>query len=220
MRWFDFGEEAHGILAVGQFATGVVAVGQVSYGLVSIGQVAFGGIAIGQLAVGCVSIGMAGAGLNVVLAFVGVGGRGRGYVVPLLPSLGPRVAPAGLARMADLKRTREPGWVELHLEPRPDGRIAVYEDTERLREVRLDARVRRAATAVVPGAVYAWLRPVPEGWVAERLIASPAPRVTDPRWWVAWSAQVAGLALLAALVWWSVGEPLLATWFGPDGILW
>ncbi len=94
MRFLDVGQEANGFIAIGQFATGVFAFGQVAHGVVAVGQLAFGGIAIGQLAVGGFTLGMGSAGLYYALGMIGLGGRGRGLIVPLLPGLGaPKKAP-------------------------------------------------------------------------------------------------------------------------------
>jgi hypothetical protein len=170
------------------------------------------------VAIGGLAIGLVAAGLHGAVAMLGVGGVGRGFVLPLLPSLGRRLSPSDPVRMAAIRGGAE-GWVRLHLEPRPDGRIAVYEEGERVRDVRLDARVRRAAAAVVPADVWARLRPSRDGWVAERLFHLEPPRWVEPRWWLVWGAQLAGLTLLAAAVWGLVVRPLLAAWFGPDGVL-
>ena len=218
MRWFDFGEEAHGVVAIGQFATGVVAVGQFAHGVVAIGQFAFGVVAFGQVAVGGVTVGLVGAGMYFTVAMLGVGGRGVGFVLPLLPALGGRIPPGQTVKLAALGE-RPDGWVRLHLEPRPDGRIALFEDSERLCEVRLDARVRRAGLSIAPGDAWAQLRRSPDGFVAERLVRIDPPRWREPRWWLVWGAQLAGLTLLGAAVWWAVIGPLGAAWFGPEGIL-
>jgi hypothetical protein len=124
MRWFDFGEEAHGVLAIGQFATGVVAFGQFAYGVVAVGQFAFGLFAVGQVAVGGVAFGLVGAGMYGTVAMLGVGGRGLGFVLPLLPALGRRAPPSDRVTMATVREKGPGGWVHLRLEPRPDGRIA------------------------------------------------------------------------------------------------
>jgi hypothetical protein len=212
MRWFDVGTEANGVVAIGQFATGVIAIGQVAWGVVAVGQIAFGWFAAGQIAIGGLTGGMFGVGLHATLAMVGVGGRGRGFVLALLPGLGQRQTPRGIEPLGAVRARVDGGWVRLHLEPRPDGRIAVYDGDQPARDVRLDARVRRAASAAAPGDVWAHLRRSRDGLVADRLIGVPVPRTLVPRWWLVWGAQLMGLLLLAAAVWWMLGEVLIAAW--------
>src|SRR5688500_16885175 len=118
MRWIDVGGEAHGFVAIGQFATGVIAIGQVAWGLVAIGQIAVGWIAIGQVAIGGATVGMVGVGLHGTAAMFGVGGRGVGSVLPLLPGLGRRLVPKGVVPFDTLRTKLErDGWVRLHLVP-------------------------------------------------------------------------------------------------------
>ncbi|MEQ1507431.1 MAG: hypothetical protein ABMB14_34700 [Myxococcota bacterium] len=218
MRWVDIGADARGFVAIGQFATGVFAFGQVAWGLVAVGQIAFGGLAIGQVAVGGVSIGLVGVGMQFTAGMIGIGGRGRGWILRLLPSLGRRRVPTGISTVAAIRASGRPGWVRLHLVPRSNAAVAVFDGTTHAADIRLDARVRRAGLAAAPGDVWAELRPSVDGWVANRLIAVPRPRTLEPRWWFVWGAQLMGLLLLAAIVWWAVGEVLLGAWFGPDGI--
>lgn len=219
MRWIDVGGEAHGIVAIGQFATGVIAIGQVAWGVVAIGQVAVGWIAVGQVAIGGATAGMVGVGLHGTIAMIGVGGRGWGSVLPLLPSLGRRLVPQGIATLEAVRASRDDdGWVRLHLVPQPEARLAIFDGSLRVRDVRIDARARRAAMSAAPGDVWAHLRRSGDGWVADRLIGVPRPRFTEPRWWLVWGVQLMGLLLLSAALWWGVGEVLLDAGFGPRGI--
>jgi hypothetical protein len=211
------GVHAHGVIAIGQVATGVIAIGQVAWGLVAVGQFAFGAVAAGQVAVGSVTVGMLGFGLHGTVAMVGAGGTGRGFVLRLLPSLGRRRSPAEIGSLA-AARAQQGGWVRLHLQPRPDGTVAVFEGHERARDVRIDARAQRAAVSAAPGDVWARLRRSRDGLVADRLIGVPVSRAMVPTWWLVWGAQLMGLLLLAGAVWGSVGEVLLAAWFGPEGL--
>lgn len=57
MKWVDFGQEAHGFIAVGQKAHGVIAIGQLASGVIAIGQLARGVFVLGQLACGVVAFG-------------------------------------------------------------------------------------------------------------------------------------------------------------------
>ncbi|HHO52407.1 MAG TPA: hypothetical protein ENK18_16440 [Deltaproteobacteria bacterium] len=210
MRFFDVGQEAHGFIAIGQFATGVLALGQVAHGLVAVGQVAFGGIAIGQVAVGGFTLGMGSAGLYYALGMIGVGGRGRGLILPLLPRLGSPKRTPQLEPYAELARTQGSGWILLTMEPRKGARIALYEGEERLKALRLDARVRLAAIEATPATVYAHVRPSEVGPVVDRLVHRDPSRLLQPHWWLLWGAQLAGLVVLAAIIWMAVAEPLLS----------
>jgi hypothetical protein len=219
MKWLDIGQEARGVFAFGQFATGVFAFGQVAYGFVAVGQVAFGAIAIGQLAVGGVTVGMASFGLFWAGGMVGVGGRGMGFVLPLLPTLGPPRRPPQVEPYGELKAAQREGWVMIDIEPRDNGRVAIYEGDDRLRDLRLDARVVRAARDAAPATVHAHIRRSVSGPVVDEFQHLELSRLAQPRWWFVWAAQLAGLLVLAAVVWLVVAEPLLEAWFGPEGVL-
>jgi hypothetical protein len=224
MRWLDIGWHAHGVIAIGQFATGVIAIGQVAWGVVAIGQAAFGWLAVGQVAVGGVTVGMVGVGLHFSAAMVGLGGRGKGLVLPLLPSLGEREAPPGVRPLSELRRAAEraetsrvaagpatavDGWTRLHLVPRSESRVAVFDGYDRVEDLRIDARCRRAALAAAPGDVWAHVRRLRGGWVADRLVRVDPPRFTSPRWWLVWGAQLMASMLVSAVVWWVVAEPVI-----------
>lgn len=211
MRWFDFGREAVGFVAVGQFATGVIAVGQFAWGVVAVGQVAIGWFAIGQIAIGGLTAGLVGVGLHATAAMIGVGGRGRGWVLELLPRLAQRQAPKGIESVRAVRGRADGGWVRIHLEPGADSRIALFDGSERLRDVRLDARVRRAALQRGRGEVWAELRHAGAGMVAHRLIEVPTPRTLSPTWWIVWGLQLMALFLVSGVVWGALGEVLIAT---------
>ena len=94
MKFFDVGGQAVGVIAIGQQATGFFALGQFATGVIAIGQVARGGIAIGQVAFGLVGWGQLGAGIFHAVGMIGIGGRGFGPVLRLVPSIGrPRILP-------------------------------------------------------------------------------------------------------------------------------
>ncbi len=84
----------------------------------------------------------------------------------------------------------------------------------RVQGLRLDARVRLAALEESPTTAFAHVRPSSDGLVVDRLVRCEPSRLLQPHWWLIWGAQLAGLVLLAALVWLTVAEPLLETWFG------
>src|SRR5687768_16940479 len=91
----DVGQHATGFIAIGQEATGFFALGQIATGVIAIGQVARGFFVIGQVGFGITSIGMGSAGLVYSVGMLGVGGRGLGLIIPLVPRLkDPRQLPA------------------------------------------------------------------------------------------------------------------------------
>src|SRR5215216_647459 len=83
----DVGQQATGFIAIGQEATGFFALGQIATGVIAIGQVARGFFVIGQVGFGLTSVGMGSAGLIFSVGMLGVGGRGLGLIVPLVPRL-------------------------------------------------------------------------------------------------------------------------------------
>ncbi len=218
MRWFDIGAEAEGFVAVGQFATGVFAFGQVATGVVAVGQVAFGVVAIGQGALGLVTFGMAAGGLHFCVAMVGVGGRGIGWVAPLLPSLGDPVELPPRTTFAQLTAPdppeRQSGWVEVVLAA-DQAEVAIYDRRVHRPDVRLDARLRRSLIERGPGEYLAQVQPDRDGWIVDRLMEIPVHRLLDPQWWLVWALQLIGMAALAILVWWLAIDPLLVALFSP-----
>lgn len=80
VKWFDVGQEAHGVIAIGQLATGVFALGQFATGVVAIGQLARGVVAIGQLAVGVVAVGQMGVGILYGSGMLGFGAFAGGLI--------------------------------------------------------------------------------------------------------------------------------------------
>jgi hypothetical protein len=176
IQWVSVGQEARGVIAIGQVATGVFALGQMATGVIAIGQVARGFVAIGQGAVGVVAVGMGSVGLIYSVGMIGVGGRGLGLIVPLVPSFGPRLAvPPTVPAQRLLARAEGAGHVRATL-----GRDAtgpVLRADGRSLDVRFDARLRHAIEAS-PGdrPVYAHLRRSGEGWVCDELIDVPETR--------------------------------------------
>ena len=115
MKFFDVGAHAVGVIAIGQQATGFFAFGQFATGVIAIGQVARGGIAIGQLAFGFIGWGQVGAGMFHAVGMVGVGGRGLGPVLRLVPLIGrPRVLPP--TTTLDAVAAGSAGWIEADVE--------------------------------------------------------------------------------------------------------
>ncbi len=84
MKWFAFGQEATGVIAVGQIATGVIAIGQLATGVVAVGQVARGVVVVGQLALGVGATGQIGAGALYGAGMLGLGAFAGGLLpIPL-----------------------------------------------------------------------------------------------------------------------------------------
>jgi hypothetical protein len=89
VKWFAFGQEATGVIAIGQLATGVIAIGQVATGVIAIGQGARGVVAVGQLAIGAVATGQIGVGVLYGAGMLGLGTFAGGLIpVPLMGTLG------------------------------------------------------------------------------------------------------------------------------------
>ena len=213
VRFFDAGQEAHGFIAIGQIATGVVALGQVATGVIAVGQVARGVVAIGQGAIGVFTLGMGSVGVCYAVGMIGVGGRGVGLVLPLIPSLGARATTPDLVAPSAVADGVVPeGWIEARLNLDAEGRVAVLNGRGARMPVRLDARLRRAAEALAAeGGPSALLRVTrePAGLVANLIMRRPDSRLTRPGWWMAWAAQLLGLGAVAVGFWMLVARPLL-----------
>ncbi len=189
MRFIDFGQEATGFIAVGQFAVGVFAFGQVASGFVAVGQVATGVFTFGQGAVGLVSIGMGGVGIYWTAAMLGVGGRGFGGVLPLAPSLGPRLK---LPSPTDWSSAKDDDWVSTRVTPESPTGLALPEG------VRVRARLRTALSREAPGEVLVHVVEGALGLEVDRILRVPARRITQPRWWWIWLVQMTLFTLLCA----------------------
>lgn len=95
IKWFDVGEQAVGVIALGQFATGVLAIGQVATGVVAVGQLARGVFVLGQLGYGAAVVAQLGASVGIVGGMLGVGARRWfGWTVGLIPSSRPHPEPS------------------------------------------------------------------------------------------------------------------------------
>lgn len=219
MQWVSVGQEARGVIAIGQEATGVFALGQLATGVVAVGQVARGFVAIGQGAIGVFAVGMGSVGLVYSVAMLGVGGRGLGGVLPLIPSLGPTVRrPALTSGRRLLAGQADTGVVKVTLSRDEHGPTLI--DGASALPVRLDARLRAAAAGTPDGTpLYATLTRTPAGWVCQALAEVPTGRVRSPRWWLLWSAQLGGLVVAAFLFWVLAGIPIVQALFNPGGIL-
>ena len=151
MRLFSTDPNEPGVFAVGQEAFGVFALGQLACGVVAVGQVARGVIAVGQVAVGVVALGQASLGILWAGGMIGVGGRGFGIVLKLLPKvvverfLRPVLPP--LSSLETLANTEaERAWVLAQVEAGPrltvDGKPLALE-----RRAGVDEQLRAAVEA-------------------------------------------------------------------------
>jgi hypothetical protein len=171
MKFFDVGQHATGFIAVGQHATGFFALGQGATGVVAVGQLARGVVAIGQLAFGLVGWGQLGAGVFHAVGMLGVGGRGFGPVLRLIPSVGrPRVLPPATSFAA--VEAGQPGWIQVDLHavhdggsadsaPKPPG-LVLYQEGARL-PIKLDRRLQQKGLTIAaegPRSVHAYVTPV------------------------------------------------------------
>lgn len=208
MNFFDAGDHATGFIAVGQHATGVIAFGQMATGVIAVGQVARGGIAIGQVAVGLIGWGQVGVGVFHAAGMVGVGGRGFGIVLPLVPSIGrPRVLPEATSYGA-IEAGGE-GWIEADL-GQDQGGLGLYQSGQRL-PVKLDRRLQSRGYEIVaegPRRVRAFTRRIGNVMVCERIAHEP-PRPYQKKSFKAIAAlQLAGMLVLGVVYAGVVGEEL------------
>ncbi len=208
-KFIDIGDEAVGFIAIGQFATGFIAFGQVATGVVAVGQVARGFFVIGQAAFGLVSLGMASGGLIYSVGMVGVGGRGLGLIIPMIPRLrDARKLPA----QTSFERLRQggasKGWVEAIVREAP-GRQFNLEIGGVRSEVKFDARLRHALSTLDGRTILAFIEASESGLVARRLMSIPGSRLKEPRWLLIWAFQLSLLAAATFFFWFAVARPVL-----------
>lgn len=196
MKFFDAGDHATGFIAVGQQATGFFAFGQMATGVIAIGQVARGGIAIGQLAVGLVGWGQVGVGVYHAAGMFGVGGRGLGIILPLVPSIGrPRVMPD--ATPFNTIEAGNQGWVEVDL-AQDAGGLGLYQGGQRL-PVKLDRRLQRRAYTITtdgPRRVRAYMLRLGDVIVCERIAHEPPRPYEKPSFKPIAALQIVALFVL------------------------
>ncbi len=217
IRWVSVEQQAYGVLAIGQEATGVIAIGQMATGVIAVGQIARGFVAIGQGAIGVFALGMGSVGLVYAVGMVGVGGMGLGLVLPLVPSLGPRLAVPETVSPAKLRSSGRPGHIEAVLTGSASGPVLRAKGS--VIAARFDARLRAAVTEAGERRVYAHLSPTPEGWLCDALIDVPPARWRTPGWWAVWAVQLVALGFFAVLFWVLAGIPVVQALFNPGGIL-
>jgi len=200
MRFFDAGDNAVGIIAVGQQATGVFAFGQMATGVIAVGQLARGGFVIGQLAIGLVGWGQCGVGMFHAAGMVGVGGRrGIGGILQLVPTLGrPRLLPEPTPFAAVAAGGQ--GWIEVQLAEDALG-LALHQGGQRL-PIKLDRRLQaRARVIMVEGSrrVLAHTRRVGPLLVCERLAREPLRPPERKGFWGLAAVQLTALLVLGII---------------------
>jgi hypothetical protein len=200
MRFFDAGDHAVGIIAVGQQATGIIAFGQVATGVIAVGQLARGGFVVGQLAFGLVGWGQLGAGMFQAAGMMGIGGRrALGMVIPLVPTLGrPRVLEETTPFSAVAAGAE--GWVEVQLGEDALG-LGLYQGGQRL-PIKLDRRLqKRAREVMVEGSrrVIAHTRHVGPLLVCERIAREPLRPHEKKGFWGIAAVQLTALVVLGVV---------------------
>jgi hypothetical protein len=208
MKLFDVGPRAIGVIAVGQEATGFLALGQTATGVIAIGQLARGGIAVGQLAFGLVGWGQGGVGIFHAVGMLGVGGRGFGPVLRLVPSLGrPRELPPATTIAAVAGAGGESGWIEADLTPD----LALVQGGARL-PIKLDRRLQTGAREITtegPRRVLACTRRVGPLLICDRIVHSPPRPYQKKGFWLLATFQLIGLLALGTAYAAIVGHELL-----------
>lgn len=219
--WFDAGQEARGVVAIGQVATGVIAIGQVATGVIAIGQGARGIVAIGMGAVGVISIGMMSVGLLYNASMMGIGGMGIGLVIRLLPFRRHKLDVPDDRPWSRLEnRINGEGWIKAALTL--EGRFPALTRHGKVLPIRIQNDLVNAAEDAAKGGetVLAHLRNDRQaGWVCDRLMEIPSTTEKVGGFAIKWIAGIAVLGI-AALGWWIfAGAPLLYQLWGPGGLL-
>lgn len=112
-----------GLIAVGQEAWGFVAIGQMARGVLVVGQLAVGVAGAGQCCACIWGVGQVGFGVAWFGAMIGLGGRGFGGVLRLVPGLDPpRLAPAEVP-LDDVMAGTTSGHVKLDVIAGPVGPV-------------------------------------------------------------------------------------------------
>lgn len=201
---FDVGQEAHGVIAIGQIATGYVAIGQMATGVVAIGQLARGVFVLGQLAIGCYAVGMGGLGVFGLAALLGIAGRGKGIVLPLVPSLEPpRVFPPNTTSAA-VWHGQGAGWLAVVLRVEPDGTLGLYEQGQRLGAKISCGLLGSAHTACQPHGTcnaLAHVQRMGAHLVCNRLMDIPISASQRPHFWPLTLLRFLALIIVAVAVW-------------------
>jgi hypothetical protein len=185
MRILSIGDEP-GLFAFGQFATGVIAIGQVATGVVAIGQVARGVVAVGQLGIGLFAAGQVCVGLFGA-AGIGVGGRGKGLVLPLVPTIEPPYDFPPCTTFDNVKAGFGDGWIEAKLQQIDGGHIGLGAETGLLPlklACQLVMKARSELMRFGDAPVVAHIRRMGDVLVCDRLMHVPTAMTTRPGFWI------------------------------------
>ncbi|MBX3125825.1 MAG: hypothetical protein KF718_03885 [Polyangiaceae bacterium] len=209
-KLIDVGDNAFGFIAIGQFATGFFALGQIATGVIAIGQVARGFFVIGQVGFGLLSLGMASGGLVYSIGMVGVGGRGLGLIIPMLPRLRElRQLPPQTPFERIARGDAEDGWVEAVVRE-GQGRQFRLEIPGARTTVKIDAHLRHELSKLDGRRVLTRIRRSDGALVARQMMPLPPARIGQSRWWVIWAAQLSLLAIVTLVFWFVVARPVLS----------
>lgn len=202
MRILSVGDEP-GLFAFGQFATGVIAVGQVATGVIAIGQLARGVVAVGQLGIGLFAAGQLCCGLFGG-AGIGIGGRGKGLVLKLVPTIEPAYEFPPCTTFDDIRAGFGDGWVDATLGPREGGHVGLAAAGRPL-PIKLAAQlVMKARSELMrlgDAPVVAHVRRMGDVFVCDRLMHVPTPMTTRPGFYGGLVLRMAVLIAVAVLVW-------------------
>ncbi len=202
MLLFSVGDEP-GFFAFGQFATGVIAVGQVATGVVAIGQVARGVVAAGQLGIGLFAAGQLCVGLYGG-AGIGLGGRGKGLVLPLVPTVEPPYELPPRKTVADVEAGFGDAWVEAALTEREGGHVGLTSGGAALPlkiAAQLVTRARSELLRFGQARVLAHVRRMGEVLVCDRMMHVPTAITARPGFWIGLVLRMALLIAVAVAVW-------------------
>lgn len=222
---FAVGQESQGVFALGQSATGVIAVGQLARGVIVVGQGAVGIVAVGQGALGVLY----------AVAMLGVGARGFGGVLQLVPKPKnePTIEPPPETPLDALRLAGEgSGWVKVTLRRAgavpevisSDGPLEVAQDTSLAARLRGLLGSHRERAAFVQVSASREVEAAAPGYRDAPPVRTEL-RVTDTHGWQPreWSPLRAlgvgpaglflrsvGLAALTAAWWYLAGADVVA----------
>lgn len=216
MRIVSFGDDEPGLFAFGQFATGVIAIGQVATGVIAVGQVARGVVAAGQLGIGLFSAGQLCVGLFGA-AGIGIGGRGKGLVLPLVPTIEPPYEFPPCTTFDDVRAGFGDGWIQAKLEQLQGGYVGLATESVATLPVKLACQlVMKARSELMrfgEADVVAHLTKMGDVLVCDRLMHVPTPFSARPGFYIGLVFRMAVLIAIAVAVWTVAILPALRVWF-------
>jgi len=200
VRWLSTNDHEFGIVSVAQVAHGVFAFGQLARGIIAVGQVAIGVVAVGQASFGVFGAGMVGGGVA-WFAGIGVGGRGKGLCLRLIPGLDlPRTAPDQVS-LADVQQGHTRGFVRLGILATPVGPMLT--SGGQTLDIKLVPAVAGALSKALRDGtvseVFAWLYRDGDSLLCDRLMEVPGQRKPIFPLWV--NAMRVFLLVVLATAW-------------------